>query len=120
MNSRGMTLLETMIAMVILAVAGIALLNSGTEKLRNLSRLEEQQFAAWMAENLAVQIRMGSLQSKGSAQEKISEAGNRQFSLRWQSYATSYEGIQRVQIDVSPVEKRQTILFSLNFLQVSL
>ncbi|MCX8958083.1 type II secretion system minor pseudopilin GspI [Erwinia psidii] len=115
MKSRGMTLLETMIAMAILSLAGIALMNSDTEKIRNLDRLHEKQLAAWLADNAAAEITLsGGLSAAQKSLRKV-QSGNSQFYLSRKSVSTSYEDVQRIQVDVSSVHDRHKIIFSLYF-----
>lgn len=115
MKERGMTLLETMIAMAILALVGIALMSSDAEKIRNFDRLQEKQLAAWAAENAAAEIKLsGGLTAMRSQLKKV-WMGNSQFFLSIKSITTSGEGIHRIKIDVAPLRDRQAIIFSLDF-----
>lgn len=48
---RGMTLIEVMIAMALLSIAGLSLMKTSQEQIRNLSYLEKKQLAGWVASN---------------------------------------------------------------------
>ena len=113
MKDKGMTLIEVMFAMAILALAGLAILNAGSEKLRNLDRLKQQQLAMWSAEDLAIAIRLSGVQPNESVQGENFQSGGMSFYRSWQVRSTTYQDVYQLQIDVSPQENPQQILFSL-------
>ncbi|MFO7808537.1 type II secretion system minor pseudopilin GspI, partial [Guyparkeria sp.] len=51
-TSRGFTLLEVLVALVVLAVALGALIKAGSEHARNTAYLQERALAGWVAGNL--------------------------------------------------------------------
>nr|WP_314689463.1 type II secretion system minor pseudopilin GspI [uncultured Pantoea sp.] len=51
MKQRGMTLIEVMVALLILASAGLALIKASQERVRNLDYLQRKQIASWVADN---------------------------------------------------------------------
>lgn len=54
--SLGFTLIEVMLAMAIFSIAGIALLSASDNNIRNLSHLENQILANWLASNQLVEV----------------------------------------------------------------
>lgn len=48
---RGMTLLEVMVALLIFALTGSAVLKAASEHLRGVGQIEEITFATWVANN---------------------------------------------------------------------
>lgn len=48
---RGMTLLEVMVALLIFALTGTAVLKAASEHLRGVGQIEEITFATWVANN---------------------------------------------------------------------
>ena len=54
----GMTLIEVMVALVIFALAGLAVMQSTLQQTRQLGRMEEKILASWLADNQLVQLRL--------------------------------------------------------------
>jgi general secretion pathway protein I len=50
-KSRGMTLLEVMVALVIFATASLSVIKAVSQQMNSLSYLEEKTFASWVADN---------------------------------------------------------------------
>ncbi|MBV4368886.1 type II secretion system minor pseudopilin GspI [Erwinia sp. BNK-24-b] len=113
MKCKGMTLLEVLFAMAILALAGITLLNSGAEKVRNLERLQQKQLAAWGAEDLAINIKLSKTLPEGTSQPEKFQVGEKSFYRWWRIQATSYKNVYLLQIDVSADERHEDNLYSL-------
>ncbi|MFZ4214249.1 type II secretion system minor pseudopilin GspI [Pantoea endophytica] len=63
-----MTLIEVMVAMALLAIAGLALLNTTSEQVRNVHYLEKKQFAAWVAENQMILMTLTTSEPPASTQ----------------------------------------------------
>lgn len=57
-KTRGFTLLEVMIAMAILAIAGLPLMQAGNQHLDHISHLERNSVASWVADNILAQARL--------------------------------------------------------------
>ncbi|STU73679.1 general secretion pathway protein I [Klebsiella pneumoniae] len=55
----GMTLIEVMVALVIFALAGLAVMQSTLQQTRQLGRMEEKILASWLADNQLVQAAAG-------------------------------------------------------------
>ncbi|OSN05883.1 type II secretion system protein GspI [Lonsdalea britannica] len=58
MKQRGMTLLEVLVALVVFALAGLAILRTTAQQASTLGRLEEKTFAVWIAENQLTALRL--------------------------------------------------------------
>jgi general secretion pathway protein I len=59
-TSKGFTILEVLIAMAILAVAGAAVVRSTAEHLTAVTVLRDITFSSWVAENRLVEIQLDS------------------------------------------------------------
>ena len=57
-NSQGFTLIEVLLAMSIFSIAGIALLSTADTHMNNLSILEKQTYADWIAADQLVEINL--------------------------------------------------------------
>lgn len=53
-----MTLLEVMVALVVFAIAGLAVMKTASEHLSGLSYLEQKTLATWVVQNQLVQQRL--------------------------------------------------------------
>ncbi|KID59105.1 hypothetical protein N473_07885 [Pseudoalteromonas luteoviolacea CPMOR-1] len=73
----GFTLLEVMVAMGICAVAGIAALQATGSHINHMSTIEQQTYAAWVAENQMVMARTKA--SGGKWNGKNSDSGDEEF-----------------------------------------
>jgi len=58
MPSRGFTLLEVLVAMVIIGIALLALASTGSRQVRQLGELQEQTLAHWVAQNVITEFRL--------------------------------------------------------------
>lgn len=97
MKQRGMTLIEVMIALALLSIAGLALMNTQHERVRNLHYLEQKQLAGWIAENQLAMWQLSSAQT--TAQQQVMMAGERWY---WQAQLipTTQPDVQRIEIAV--------------------
>ncbi|POP52307.1 type II secretion system minor pseudopilin GspI [Zhongshania marina] len=96
-RSRGFTLLEIMVALVIFATAAVALSKSLTESAGSVGAIEQRQFADLVAHNVLVEILRDGYGNDNSG--KVSLAG---FDFRWQRSVeqTPHPDIRRVDIEV--------------------
>lgn len=99
MNQQGMTLIEVMVAMAVLATAGLALMNISRQQLGNLDYLEQKQIAGWVADN---QLALAQLQPRvGPApQQGESLQAGRLWYWTLKSIATTQPGIVALEVEV--------------------
>jgi general secretion pathway protein I len=95
-----MTLLEVMVALAILALAGLAVMKTSGEQVRNLTRLEQKQFAAWVAENQLTQLRLQRTWPAESWHQGSSTMAGQEWQWRWRGVATSAPALRAVEIEV--------------------
>jgi len=107
MNCRGMTLLEVLIATLILALAGLALLKSSGEQVRNLSYLQQKQVAAWVADNELARLRLTHQWPAETWHEGYSDMAGERWFWRWRGYATSSLQVRKTEIEVASDERWQ-------------
>ncbi|HCB0511977.1 TPA: type II secretion system minor pseudopilin GspI [Klebsiella pneumoniae] len=80
----GMTLIEVMVALVIFALAGLAVMQSTLQQTRQLGRMEEKILASWLADNQLVQLRLEKRWPALSWSETTVEAAGTRWFVRWQ------------------------------------
>lgn len=67
---KGMTLLEVMVALVVFALAGIALMKTTAQQVRGISWMEDKILASWLADNQMVQLHLDKVWSDKNWNEK--------------------------------------------------
>ena len=85
----GMTLIEVMVALVIFALAGLAVMQSTLQQTRQLGRMEEKILASWLADNQLVQLRLEKRWPALSWSETTVEAAGTRWFVRWQGVETA-------------------------------
>jgi len=108
-NIRGMTLLEVMLALVILASAGLAVMQAASQSLSNQSYLQQKTFAMWIASNRIAEFK---LQKQWPdlhwRQEQVEFAGANWF-LRYQGVATENSSFRALDVEVSDQKEGQAL-----------
>ncbi len=94
----GFTLLEVLVALVIVAVALAALARAGSQALNAQAALEERTLALWVADNVVAEIRLEGVSAPGRRQ------GQRRMGERdwvWQALIQPAPGEQLLRVDVA-------------------
>ncbi|AOT06748.1 type II secretion system minor pseudopilin GspI [Pseudoalteromonas luteoviolacea] len=112
----GFTLLEVMVAMGICAVAGIAALQATGSHINHMSTIEQQTYAAWVAENQMVMARAKA--SGGKWNGKNSDSGDEEFAGQTWYWSQKVEKTAdaefvKLTIEVFEDEKREHSLYDL-------
>ena len=106
MRVRGFTLVEVLVALVIVAIGMSALLASLTSAADTTGYLREKSFAEWVAMNRIAELRL-QIQSvsPGKSSGEAELAGRR---WRWEQEVTKLEvpGVNRIDVRVRPADAR--------------
>src|SRR5260221_12865684 len=97
--SKGFTLLEILVALVILAIAFISAFSTVSSHIRNLIYLQNKLVAEWTAQNVIEEIKLGSL-----IQNHADASGTRTSlnkSLVWKSHFSPTENKQIFKLEVA-------------------
>ncbi|MFB9136334.1 type II secretion system minor pseudopilin GspI [Vibrio olivae] len=108
LSSRGMTLLEVLVALAIFATAAIAIIRSVSQHVNTLSYLEEKTFASMVADNRMALVMLSD--GKVTAQKgKQSLAGQEWY---WQEtpVKTASDLLQAFTVSVASSEKGTPII----------
>ncbi|MCE0489652.1 type II secretion system minor pseudopilin GspI [Pantoea sp. Mb-10] len=113
MKQSGMTLLEVMVAMAMLAIAGVAMLSSSQQQLRFQGELTRKQLAIWVAEN---QLALTRLASPRAAQNQQGEAwmADQRWYWRQQVRPTDRAGVYGIEVSVAEDARFNTVLAQLH------
>lgn len=95
---KGMTLLEVMVALVVFALAGIALMKTTAQQVRGISWMEDKILASWLADNQMVQLHLDKVWSDKNWNEKTVYFAGKEWYLRWRG--ESNETVQQRALDV--------------------
>lgn len=100
-NKRGMTLLEVMLALVILATAGLAVMQSASQSINNQSYLQKKTFATWIASNRLAELKLEEKwPSTVWTREEVEFSGSKWY-LRYQGLVTNNASFRVLDIEVS-------------------
>ncbi len=103
-RSRGFTLIEVLVALVIVAAGCAALLAALNSAARSTTYLRDKTFAQWIAGNRIVETRLATAPpSDGRTTGDVEYAGSR---WQWQQIiaATELPGVRRIDVSVRPLE----------------
>ncbi|MCK8295980.1 type II secretion system minor pseudopilin GspI, partial [Erwinia amylovora] len=107
MKQRGMTLLEVMEAMAKLAIAGLALKKTIGEQVRNLTRLEQKQFAHGVADNQLAQLYLQRTWPAQQWQHFNTLIAEERWFCRFRGVSTGDPGFRGLEIEVRLDESSQ-------------
>ncbi len=101
MRSRGFTLLEVMVALIIVAFALTALTASMNQMIDAANTLRERTFASWIAQNKITEMRLANVIPDVSATSGDIEFGNTEWEWRAVVSETGIENFRRIDVSVS-------------------
>lgn len=112
MAKQGFTLIEMLIALIILAIAAISIFGQSGRSIAQIYALEQRTLADWVAQDYLTQLR---LQRRlvtteiptGRENEQLFTAG-RLWDITVVTSATSVETMRRVEVSVAPIENDRT------------
>lgn len=104
----GFTLIEMLIAMVILATAGVIISSTVSSIANQTFAIERRQLAHWVAEDYLTRMRLERRAKPAELQEgrdtvRIENAGRR-FELRREVKSTAHPWVRRVEVQVFEID----------------
>jgi general secretion pathway protein I len=96
----GFTLLEVMLAMAVFAVAGVALMSAAGSNARNLSQLEQQMFAQWVASNQLVNASIDSTWPPKNNKSGSEKMAGREWSWQMKVLKTADKNMRAIEVEV--------------------
>ncbi len=97
---RGFTLLEVLVALVVLAVALVALTRTASRETRTFDSLRQRSLAGWVAANALADLRLKPGLPPTGRSDGSSRLAGRQWPWRMEVKATPAAGIRRLQVSV--------------------
>ncbi len=115
----GFTLLEVLVALLIVAIAVGALARAGGQVLSSQAALEERTLALWVADNLIAELRLEPPARSGRRQGTSSQGGRDWY---WDILIQPTPGEELIRIDIAvhaAADRRSPVLTHTGFLPAS-
>ena len=110
-KQQGMTLLEVMLALVIIATSGVAVMNAASGALNSQAHLQNKTFALWVASNRLAELKLKKIWPAASWRYDTEELAGVTWHLRYKSVETSDNNFKAVDIEVSDVERGRALAY---------
>lgn len=110
-KQQGMTLLEVMLALVIMATSGVAVMNSASSALNSQAYLQNKTFALWVASNRLAELKLEKLWPAASWRYDTTEFAGVTWFLRYQSVKTGDDNFKALDIEVSDVKRGRALAY---------
>lgn len=110
LKQEGLTLIEVMIAILILSLVMVGVLLSSSQVLRATARLHDRVLALWALEAVAVDLTSGVLGKVSSRSNFSGEQDMGKKTWHWVAKAEPYHGIIRFDIGILDDDNTETVL----------
>ena len=110
-KQRGMTLLEVMLALVILATSGLAVMQAASGALNNQAYLQQKTLALWVASNRLVELKLQKQWPSASWQYDSEELAGNTWYLRYQTVQTGDSNFKALDIEVSAKKEGSSLAY---------
>jgi general secretion pathway protein I len=107
--TKGMTLLEVIVALAVFSIAAVAVTKSLGEQMANMPILEERTLAQWVASNQMVEARLSSEFPDIGQKEGQVELAGKQWYWRQHVVKTTDDKFRQIRISVSDDDRYQRI-----------
>lgn len=101
LKQRGMTLLEVMLALVILATSGLAVMKAASEAINNQAYLQDKTFALWIASNSLTEIKLTQKWPSMSWKYTTENFAGKEWFVRYQGVKTGDSSFVALDVEVS-------------------
>ena len=102
MRPRGFTLIEVLVALLVVALGVAALMSSMLTAANSTERLRDRAYAEWVAANRIVEVRVAQDFPTLGRSEGVVRMADRDWDWRQDVRATSIEGVVQIVVDVRP------------------
>lgn len=109
-KSPGFTLIETVVALLIVALGMTALYMQLSQHLSNAIYLRDKTLASWIASNLLTELGLESEWPEIGEEENAIEFANRQWWFRVEIEGTDVENLRRAEVSVALAEDPDRII----------
>lgn len=110
-KQKGMTLLEVMLALFIMATSGLAVMNAASGALNSQAHLQTKTFALWVASNYLTELKLKAVWPGDSwSNDKVELAGSTWY-LRYKTVKTGDDDFKALDVEVSDSEKGRALAY---------
>lgn len=111
MHSRGFTLIEVLVAMVVVAVAFVGIMKANNDNVASLTYVEEKTIAYWVAEDVITQVQVGLLQIVNTQQKRNGKTEMLGSAWHWEvsMHSTRNPQLQMITVVVTEGLSNQTL-----------
>ncbi|WP_276308261.1 type II secretion system minor pseudopilin GspI [Mixta theicola] len=113
MKEKGMTLLEVLVAIFIIAVSASAVVRIGSQQANTLSHLQQKQLGIWLADNKLVALSESRTAVSANWRHEETIMADRQWFVRWRSIDTTDPQINALVVEVRNDKKQNKPLTAL-------
>lgn len=110
-KQQGMTLLEVMLALVIMATSGVAVMNAASGALNNQAHLQNKTLALWVASNGLTELKLQEKWPSASWQQETEELAGITWFVRYKTVETGDGGFKALDIEVSDVKNGRALAY---------
>lgn len=118
MNCKGMTLIEVMVALMILSVASVAIVKTSTLQIRHLTTIEQKEFASLIANNVLAQLTIEGIWPDAHWTRGTSTMAGKDWYWQWRGIPTADRSTRTLEIEVRSAEDERAPLIHLRTLRV--
>ncbi|MFM7396685.1 MAG: type II secretion system minor pseudopilin GspI [Gammaproteobacteria bacterium] len=101
-RTRGFTLIEVLVALVVVALGVAAVMAAMLSAARGTDRLRERAYAEWVAANQIIEARIDPSFPALGRTEGVSRMADRDWQWRQDVRATAIEGVVQIIVEVRP------------------
>ncbi|HGV7456121.1 TPA: type II secretion system minor pseudopilin GspI [Escherichia coli O157] len=112
-GQEGMTLLEVIVALVVFALAGMALMQASTQQAAGIGRMEEKVLAGWLVDNQMVQLQLEKTWPENGWGEKTISFAGTEWYLRWGGPDSDVPQPRSLEVEVRRTKEETSALVSL-------
>lgn len=110
-KQQGMTLLEVMLALVIMATSGVAVMNAASGALNNQAHLQNKTFALWVASNRLTELKLQKRWPAANWKHENTDFAGLKWYLRYQTVETGDNNFKALDIEVSDVKDGRALAY---------
>lgn len=112
-RSRGFTLLEVLVGVVVLALALVALTRTAAIQTDSFAQLRERTLAGWVAQNVLTETRLAHPFPDTGRSDGSRRLGSRDWHWELDVQSTQVPTIRRLDVRVTTAKDRSTVLAQL-------
>jgi len=106
-----MTLLEVMLALVILATSGLAVMKAASEALNNQAYLQQKTFALWVASNRLAELKLQKKWPSSNWQNDDQKFAGNTWYVRYQTVQTGDDNFKALDVEVAAKKEGSALAY---------